>query len=256
MEQLKIEPAMRRGDWNSGFSIEIFYPGDALNTGDSGIGAFGRIDRARIQAGHVIAMHPHRDDEILTYLRAGTMLHRDSVGNEERLSPSRLMMMNAGREFQHEEEMLGSQPVEALQIFMRPRVASLDARVQFHDFDDALSRGAWRLLAAPQGAPFEVRGQAWVQDAHLAAGEGLTSPKLPADGAERFLHVFAGEVFIDGVEVHAGETLYLAAADWKVMARTVSDLVLFTTDADAPVFAGGMFSGNVRAVRKQLPVSA
>jgi redox-sensitive bicupin YhaK (pirin superfamily) len=256
MEKLKIEPAMRRGNWNSGFSIEILYPGDAIDAGDSGIGAFGRIDRARIQAGHVIAMHPHRDDEILTYLRAGTMLHRDSVGNEERLSPSRLMMMNAGRQFQHEEEMLGSQPVEALQIFMRPRVASLDARVRFHDFDDALSRGAWRLLAAPQGAPFEVRAQAWIQDAHLAEGESLASPELPADGAVRFLHVFAGEVLIDDVKVHAGETLYLGAADWNAIARTEVDLVLFTTDAGAPVFTGGMFSGNVRTAGKRLPVSA
>lgn len=256
MEQLKIEPAMSRGNWNSGFSIEIFYPGDALNVSDSGIGAFGRIDRARIRAGHVIAMHPHRDDEILTYLRAGTMLHRDSVGNEERLSPSRLMMMNAGRQFQHEEEMLGSQPVEALQIFMRPRVASLDARVQFHDFDDALSRGTWRLLAAPQGAPFEVRAQAWVQDTHLAKGGNLASPGLPADDAVRFLHVFAGEVLIDDVKVHAGETLHLGSADWNAIARAEADLVLFTTDAGAPVFTGGMFSGNVHAVRNRLPVLA
>jgi quercetin 2,3-dioxygenase len=31
-------------------------------------------------------MHPHRDDEILTYIRAGKILHRDTVGDEEEIT--------------------------------------------------------------------------------------------------------------------------------------------------------------------------
>ena len=54
---------MQRGDWNRGFAVEILHPGRTLKSGDTGIGAIGRIDRARLQPGHVIAMHPDRDDE-------------------------------------------------------------------------------------------------------------------------------------------------------------------------------------------------
>ena len=120
MKPIKIERGMQRGNWDRGFAVEILYPGLTLNAEDSGIGAIGRIDRARIQPGHVIGMHPHRDDEILTYARAGTTLHRDSIGNKEAITNVRLMMMNAGHTFQHEEEMAGPEPTEALQIFMRP----------------------------------------------------------------------------------------------------------------------------------------
>ncbi|QOZ10331.1 pirin family protein [Bradyrhizobium sp. CCBAU 51765] len=245
MPPLKIQHGSKRGDWNGGFAVEILYPGLALNAGDSGIGAIGRIDRARVSSGHVIAMHPHRDDEILTYVRTGAMLHRDSMRNEQSITKTRLMMMNAGHTFQHEEEMLGPGATEALQIFLRPRAPDLTPKVQFHDFGEALSRDAWRLLAAPEGAPLEVRAQAWVQDARLSTGTNLALPALQASGAIRLVYVFAGEVRIGGVVLHAGESAYLEDGRGTVSAQSEADVVLFTTDPGATVFKGGMFSGNV-----------
>lgn len=244
---MKIEHGTKRGDWNRGFAVEILYPGLKLNAGDSGIGAIGRIDRARIQPGHVIAMHPHRDDEILTYARGGTTLHRDSIGNEEAITKTRLMMMNAGHTFQHEEAMLGPEPTEALQIFLRPRAPDLEPKVQFHDFGEVLSRDAWRLLAAPEGAPLEVRAQAWVQDAQLSAGASLALPAPQAPGVVRLLYAVSGDVRVGDLAISAGESVYLDEGERTVSARSESDLVLFTTDPAAPVFKGGMFSGNFLA---------
>ncbi|MCA1474184.1 pirin family protein [Bradyrhizobium sp. NBAIM08] len=247
MQPLKIKHGSKRGDWNGGFGVEILYPGLALNAGDSGIGAIGRIDRARVSAGHVIAMHPHRDDEILTYMRAGAMLHRDSMRNEESITNTRLMMMNAGHTFQHEEEMLGPGATEALQIFLRPRAPDLTPEVQFHDFGEALSRDAWRLLAGPDGAPLQVRAQAWVQDVRLSAGTSLALPRPQASGAVRLIYTFGGVVGIESIVLHAGESAYLADGQGTVSAQSEADVVLFTTDPGAAVFKGGMFSGNVFA---------
>jgi redox-sensitive bicupin YhaK (pirin superfamily) len=245
MKTIKLSAGDKRGDWKRGFAVEILYPGLTVNAGDSGIGAIGRIDRAKVHPGHVIRMHPHRDDEILTYSRKGVTLHRDSVGNEEDITATRLMMMNAGHTFQHEEEMLGPDTTEALQIFLRPRVRDLEPKVQFHDFDDAYSIDAWRLLAAPEGAPLEVRAQAWVQDVRLSKGASLPLPEIQAAGAVRLLYVYDGEVSIDSLSLRAGESVYLEGGDRIVNATTPSDLVLFTTDPSAPVFKGGMFSGNI-----------
>ena len=47
--------------------------------------------------------------------------------------------------------------------------------------------------------------------------------------------------------IEAGESVYLDDGEWEVVAKSESDVVLFTTDAAAPVYKGGMFSGNVRA---------
>lgn len=245
MKTVKMKRGARRGDPSRGFSLEILYPGLTLGSDDSGIGAIGRIDRARIPPGHTIAMHPHRDDEILTYVRVGSMLHTDTAGNREEIRPGRLMMMNAGHTFQHEETILGAEPQEALQIFLRPRAPSLDPRVQFHDFGEAVSRDAWRLLAAPEGAPFEVRAQAWVHDTRLTGSKTLALPKILAPGLVRLLYVFCGEVRIGGLTLQTGEGAFLAEDETSVAARSDTDLVLFATDAAAPVFKGGMFSGNV-----------
>jgi redox-sensitive bicupin YhaK (pirin superfamily) len=247
MDATKLKRGDRKGDPVRGFAVEVIYPGLSLGGGDSGLGAIGRIDRATVAPGHVIGMHPHRDDEILTYVRAGRMLHRDTVGNTEEITATRLMMMNAGHTFQHEERMLDHGSVEALQIFLRPPAADLEPKVQFHEFGAAVSHGAWRLLAAPEGAPLVVRAQAWVADARVPVGSALPLPTLPAFDAVRLLYVFGGEVEVGNLTLRAGETAFMTGDGESVKARSDADLVLFATVPGAPVFRGGMFSGNVLA---------
>lgn len=75
---LKIENSSKHQHGSGGFGIDILWPGMVQNSDDSGIGAIGRIDQANVKAGTVISMHPHKDDEILTYMRQGRMLHLDT----------------------------------------------------------------------------------------------------------------------------------------------------------------------------------
>jgi redox-sensitive bicupin YhaK (pirin superfamily) len=245
---IKLDRSMKRQHSVGGFGIEILFPGLRLKTGDSGIGAIGRIDQARITPGTTIAMHPHKDDEILTYLRSGKVIHRDTVGAEEQISNTRLMLMNAGHTFQHEEHSLPEGGLlEALQIFIRPRAPDLEPLVQFHDFGAAHSDDAWRLIAGPTGAPLTLRAEAWIHDARLAAGLSLALPKAPVPNAERLLYVFSGKASVAGIALTAGESLIIGTEPYEVVADDPSDLVLFTTDMSAPVFKHGMFSGNVLA---------
>lgn len=243
---MKLDRSMKRRHLVDGFGIEILFPGLGLNKGDSGIGAIGRIDHARITPGTVVPMHPHRDDEILTYLRSGKLNHRDTVGNSEDVSSVRLMLMNAGHTFQHEEEALSEAGLlRGLQIFIRPRAANLEPHVQFHDFDNAYSKNEWRLIAGPSIAPLILRSETWVHDLRLDAGLSLHLPEAPASNAARLLYVFEGHVNASGIDLKAGESLLLDAQPCEMIAQEQSDLVLFTTDLSAPVFKGGMFSGNI-----------
>jgi redox-sensitive bicupin YhaK (pirin superfamily) len=70
---------------------------------DTGLSTLGRIGHTRINPGTLIPMHPHKDDEIITYLRSGQVNHRDSEGNTVIISNQRLMVMNAGAGFYHEQ---------------------------------------------------------------------------------------------------------------------------------------------------------
>lgn len=42
-------------------------------------------------------MHQYRNDEILSCMGKGLMVHEDSTGQRVELTPSRLMMVSAGR---------------------------------------------------------------------------------------------------------------------------------------------------------------
>jgi redox-sensitive bicupin YhaK (pirin superfamily) len=48
-------------------------------------------------------LHPHRGIETVTYLLAGAVRHRDSVGNAGEIGPGNLQWMSAGRGILHEE---------------------------------------------------------------------------------------------------------------------------------------------------------
>ena len=47
--------------------------------------------------------HPHRDMEIITYVRKGAITHRDSLGNEGRTQAGDVQVMSAGSGIQHSE---------------------------------------------------------------------------------------------------------------------------------------------------------
>ncbi|MBX5105964.1 pirin family protein [Rhizobium lentis] len=241
----KVPAGRMRGDVSQGFGVEILYPGLTLTSDDSGIGPIGRIDRAQVQSGHVISMHPHRDDEILTYIRSGEMLHRDTVGNEKTLGKTHFMMMNAGHTFQHEELMLGDRPVRALQIFLRPNAPDLEPMVQFHEFPEEDSVDSWRLIAGPSAAPLKVRSDVRVFDARIGERVQL---RLPAEetGRNTLLYVYSGKVAIAGEVISEGESVFSTAAYDDLTAWAESDVLLFSMDPAAEVYRGGMFSGNQR----------
>lgn len=240
---LKLDRSLKRKHGDNDFKVEILFPGLRLANGDSGIGAIGRIDHAHITPGTVVAMHPHRNDEILTYLRKGKLIHRDTFGESQEVSTTRMMLMSAGHTFEHEEEAEG-EPLEALQIFIRPREADLAPLVQFHDFESAHSVGKWRLIASPVDAPLQLRAEVWIHDARLQPDHLLTLPAPPVPDVARLLYVFAGEADAAGISLVAGESILIGHEPCEVKPHEQCDLVLFTTDLAAPVFDGGMFSGN------------
>ncbi|WP_168879679.1 pirin family protein [Rhizobium sp. P28RR-XV] len=248
---LKLDRSMKRRHGSGGFGIEILWPGLIdRESGDSGIGAIGRIDHARVLPGTVVSMHPHKDDEILTYLRSGTVLHLDTVGQSERLSNTRLMLMNAGHTFQHEEQVqVDGGPLQGLQIFVRPNAPDLEPMVQFHDFPTVHSENEWRLIAAPEDAPLIFRADAWIHDMRLAPGMSAQLPPAPEGDIQRLVYVFSGQASAGGITLSTGESVLITGDDLTVVADQETDLVLFTTNRAAQSFAEGMFSGNVLGSR-------
>ena len=74
-----------------------------------------------IQAGTGFDTHPHKDMEIITYVRKGAITHRDSQGNEGRTEAGDVQVMSAGTGIYHSEYNLESEDTNLFQIWIYPR---------------------------------------------------------------------------------------------------------------------------------------
>ncbi|MGZ3762173.1 MAG: pirin family protein [Mucilaginibacter sp.] len=237
---------------NGGFGIEILFPGKGIGADDSGIGTIGRIDQATVIPGTLVPMHPHQDDEILTYLRTGVVEHKDTEGNIEIITNKRLMMMNAGSKFQHEELVLPEGGVlTALQIFIRPETGGLAPQVQFHEFPDVISLNDWRAIAGKGDAfPLQIRSNTWIYDMSLEQGKQQLLPVLPIGNSTCLVYVFDGSLSVnENISLQKGESLVIENQDIRLKAIEQCNLVLFVTDLNGPVFKEGMYSGNINRTK-------
>lgn len=242
-ENMKIiRASKKKTHGNNAFHIEILFPGIELGLKDTGFQTIGRIDHASFRPPGFVPMHPHRDDEIFSYMRSGAMFHKDSSGHKERVTATHMMMMNAGSGVSHEEG--AEEDVEMLQIFMRPERNSLPPKVQFHEFKELYSENDWRLLAGnAKTAPLELRTSTNIYDVRLPMGDSID---LPVSKTEviNFLYCFDGTVAIGGEMLHKGDSAVLDPENERLAAVTKADLVVFQIAKDATFSDTGMFSGN------------
>jgi hypothetical protein len=227
------------------------YPGLAVSKTDTGIGSIGRIDHAKIHGNTVIPMHPHINDEILSYFRSGKAAHKDSEGFVEFIGKNKLMLMKAGKSFYHEEKMIDEgEPLEGLQIFIRPGKKDLQPEVIFLDLENLHSENKWRLLASPTAATtFQFSSQTWLYDIKLLKNTSTGLPELSKNNLTCLLYVFNGVVKVNGdINLEKREGLVIKNEEIIIEATDEAELVLFVTDEEAEIYDGGMYSGNKTAL--------
>jgi len=218
-------------------------PGDILGneTTDTAFGPLAIIDHAVMKTGLTIKMHEHVNDEILSYIGLGITHHKDSAGFEAPIERGKLMMMNAGASFWHEEKVKDDE-VEMLQIFVRPNETDLSPEIQFHD--KPIDNSDWYVIVGPEGsnAPLYVRQEVYILDAHPKAGEELEVPVyldlIP------FLYVMNGEISVQNLTIGKKEALTdLVNPLPPITANEDTTIVLFFVDMNAPMSMDGTISG-------------
>ena len=238
-----ISPADERQPFGHGlFTMNLIRPGIALdNPRDPGLGPIGRIDHATLQPGVLVQMHPHVNDEILSYLRRGKMLHEDSTAQKTEICATHLMMMNAGSGIYHEESIPeDGEEVEMLQIFIRPEEENLPPKVQFQDFEP-FQLNEWRLVGGPSGAPLTIRSQVYLYDTLLEEAT-IDLPEL--NGLTGYLYVFSGSIQVGNTKhLQKGDAAIIKEEQLSVSSRSKAELVFFILDEEAAYTRSGMFSG-------------
>lgn len=212
---------------------------------DHGIAQIGRLEHATLEGGALVPMHLHQNEEILSYIRKGTMHHKDSDQNDVGIHNKHLMLMNAGSGIHHEEGVPnGHKTVEMLQIFIRPNSDDLKPKVQFYEPDEINSLNEWRLLAGHDrsGAPLLFRSEVLFYDLQLENGHTIKSPSLK--NLTGFMYLFSGSATIEnnGETIEEGDSIIIKEEQLTLTAMEDSSIVFFVLDENASYSRNGLYT--------------
>jgi len=170
-----------------------------------------------VRAGTGFSTHPHQDMEIVTWVLAGELEHKDSVGNAGLIYPGLAQRMSAGTGIWHSEmNPSAGHDVHFVQMWVRPDTERIDPGYEQLDVNAELDRGGLVPIASGRGhdAAIAIRQRgAVLWGGRLRPGETVVVPDA------RFAHVFvaAGRVRMEGegaapVELGAGDAVRLTEA--------------------------------------------
>ncbi len=163
-------------------------------------------------------MHPHRDMEILTYVRSGAISHEDSIGNRGRTEAGDVQVMSAGTGIVHSEYNLEDNDTEIFQIWIHPNRRHLEPRWETRSFPGVADTAAVTVLAS--GRPEDRDGNALVihQDAALLGarlGVGQSVRHEIGPGRAVYLVPSGGDLDLNGRDV--SDRAGVAVADERIL---------------------------------------
>jgi redox-sensitive bicupin YhaK (pirin superfamily) len=188
---------------------------------------------AEFRAGQGIDVrpHPHIGLATVTYLFAGEIVHRDSLGSSVPIRPGEVNWMTAGRGIAHSERTApdhrrAGEPLHGLQCWVALPASVEEAAPGFvhHGTDELpVETGEGKTVRIIAGSlygrtsPVKTPSPTILADVTLAAGAKLP---LDAEAEERAIYLISGEVDIAGDRFAAGRLLVFRPGDRIMITAT------------------------------------
>ena len=172
--------------------------------------------------------HPHRDMEIITYVRKGAITHQDNLGNEGRTEAGDVQVMSAGSGIAHAEYNMEDEVTQLFQIWILPDESGGQPSWGAKPFPKDGRAGQFVTLAsgmANDNDALPIRTNARVAGATIKAGETLRYAL--GEGRSAYLVPATGKIEVNGVEAKARDGLAIRdEAEIAVTAIEDSEVVL------------------------------
>lgn len=177
--------------------------------------------------------HPHRNMEIITYVRGGAITHEDSLGNKGRTAAGDIQVMSAGSGIRHAEYNHESEETTLYQIWIKPREQGVKPRWDTRGFPVTPVSDKLPLLVS--GCPTDqdredllyIHANARFYGGRLEAG---TIIHQPVDDMA-YLLISEGEITCDGQTLKKGDGAEITdMKSIEINAVSNAELVLIVLD--------------------------
>lgn len=189
-----------------------------------GVSALRVINQDSVAPHSGFPAHAHDNMEILTYVLRGTISHRDSMGNEQRVPAGEFQLMSAGTGITHSEFNREAEPLEFLQIWLYPNVENSEPGYQQKRFAD---QDGLQLVVSPDGesGSLVIRQNARIWRGRLASATGVTQVLR---GNSAWIQMVHGQLHVDGELLQAGDGAAIRLlTQVELLALTDSEFLLF-----------------------------
>lgn len=210
---LHIRKSAERGVTDLGWlrSQHSFSFGRYQDSRHMGISALRVINDDHVQPGAGFATHGHQDMEILTYVTAGAIEHKDSMGHIKRLPAGEFQLMTAGTGVTHSEyNASGIDPLHFLQIWIVPNQGRLTPGYQQKRFTPTTGM---QLIASPDGreGSLLLHQDVSLYQVTLEAKQDTSHDIAP--GRTLYLHLVHGALTVCDETLQAGDGIALTHED-------------------------------------------
>ncbi|WP_338467442.1 pirin family protein [Novosphingobium sp. ZN18A2] len=229
---IELRPFSKLGGENHGwldakhhFSFAGYHDPDRMHWGNLRV-----WNDDTIQPGTGFPTHPHRDMEIITYVRTGAITHRDSLGNEGRTEAGDVQVMSAGTGIRHSEWNAEDVATTLFQIWIIPTRSGEAPGWGARPFPRDDRAGKFVVLASGQEGDdaLPIRTDARVLGATIRKGETIEYPL--GERRKAYLVPATGAVEIDGTRVNARDGAAISDVEaLRVTALEDSEVVMVDT---------------------------
>lgn len=149
---------------NHHFSFARYYNPERM-----GFGTLRVINDDWVAPGTSFSPHPHKNMEIISFIRSGSVTHEDNQGNKGITSAGEVQVMSAGTGIVHSEFNRSAEPLTLFQIWIEPNEMNVKPRWDSKVFTETATEAGLPLLVL--GDPVDKDKALFIyQDARIYGG--------------------------------------------------------------------------------------
>jgi redox-sensitive bicupin YhaK (pirin superfamily) len=232
---LELRKSHERGQFELNWlkSSHTFSFGSYYDPRHMGFRSLRVINEDTVQPGRGFPPHSHRDMEIISYVTAGALEHKDSMQNGSIVRPGEIQYMRAGKGVTHSEHNASEdEELKFLQIWVQPNRRGGAPAYDQRTIDEAARHNRLHLLASGDQLDGAVLLQqdARLYTAILDSGSALSYELGAGRGA--WVQVVRGAIELNAAALDAGDGAALEdTPKLEIVGKAPSELLVFDLGA-------------------------